>query len=136
MPDDAVHHEKWRLGLDMIDEMAGWGLRPPLIVADAGYGDAAEFRQELDNRSLAWIVGVNCAHTAFTEDTPPSSPPRTPSAPCNAWTQKPVRRNDALRRTPTPAGTARPHHRHLPHLQNPLPTTENITRPRIMTKHY
>jgi SRSO17 transposase len=75
MPDDAVHHEKWRLGLDMVDEVTGWGLRPPLIVADAGYGDAAEFRQELDNRSLAWIVGVNCAHTAFTEDTQRTAPP-------------------------------------------------------------
>lgn len=75
MPDDAKHGEKWRLGLAMIDEVTGWGLRPPLIVADAGYGDAAEFRQELDNRNLTWIVGVNCAHTAFTEDTQRTAPP-------------------------------------------------------------
>jgi SRSO17 transposase len=74
MPADAVHREKWRLGLEMIDEVTGWGLQPPLIVADAGYGDAAEFRQELDNRHLAWIVGVNCAHTAFTEDTRRTAP--------------------------------------------------------------
>jgi SRSO17 transposase len=75
MPADAKHREKWRLGLDMIDEVIGWGLRPPLIVADAGYGDAAEFRQELDNRTLPYIVGVNNAHTAFTEDTQRSAPP-------------------------------------------------------------
>jgi len=75
MPADATHREKWRLGLEMIDEAMGWGLRPPLIVADAGYGDAAEFRQELDNRGLAWIVGVNCAHTAFTVDTQRTAPP-------------------------------------------------------------
>ena len=75
MPADATHREKWRLGLEMIDEAMGWGLRPPLIVADAGYGDAAEFRQELDNRGLAWIVGVNCAHTAFTADTQRTAPP-------------------------------------------------------------
>ncbi|WP_030443800.1 IS701 family transposase [Actinoplanes subtropicus] len=75
MPADAKHREKWRLGLDMIDEAIGWGLRPPLIVADAGYGDAAEFRQELDNRHLPYIVGVNCAHTAFTEDTQRTAPP-------------------------------------------------------------
>jgi SRSO17 transposase len=75
MPDDARHREKWRLGLAMIDEVTGWGLRPPLIVADAGYGDAAEFRQELDNRDLTWVIGVNNAHTAFTEDTQRTAPP-------------------------------------------------------------
>jgi hypothetical protein len=32
-PADAVHQEKWRLGMDMIDEARGWGLTPPLIVA-------------------------------------------------------------------------------------------------------
>jgi SRSO17 transposase len=75
MPDDAVHREKWRLGLEMIDEATSWIGKPPLIVADAGYGDAAEFRQELDDRDLSWIVGVNCAHTAFTEDTQRTAPP-------------------------------------------------------------
>jgi SRSO17 transposase len=75
MPADAKHREKWRLGLDMIDEVTRWGLQPPLIVADAGYGDAAEFRQELDNRNLPYVVGVNNAHTAFTEDTQRTAPP-------------------------------------------------------------
>ena len=70
MPDEAVHREKWRPGLEMIDEVTGWTGKPPLIVADAGYGDAAEFRQELDNRNVAYVVGVNNAHTAFTVDTP------------------------------------------------------------------
>jgi len=75
MPADAKHQEKWRLGLAMIDEVTAWGVTPPLIVADAGYGDAAEFRQELDNRDLTYIVGVNCAHTAFTVDTQRTAPP-------------------------------------------------------------
>lgn len=75
MPADAVHREKWRLGLAMIDEAMGWGLVPPLIVGDAGYGDAAEFRQALDDRNLPYVVGVNCAHTAFTEDTQRTAPP-------------------------------------------------------------
>ncbi len=75
MPDDAVHREKWRLGLEMIDEVTGWAGEPPLIVADAGYGDAAEFRQGLEDRSLTYVVGVNNAHTAFTVDTRRTAPP-------------------------------------------------------------
>jgi SRSO17 transposase len=75
MPPDATHQEKWRLGLEMIDEVRGWGVRPPLIVADAGYGDAAQFRQSLDNRDLSYVLGVNSAHTAFTVDTQRTAPP-------------------------------------------------------------
>src|SRR3954447_23561163 len=41
--DDVRHWEKWRLAIDMLDELAGWGLTPPVVVADAGYGDAGEF---------------------------------------------------------------------------------------------
>ncbi|GAA4717966.1 hypothetical protein Prum_081120 [Phytohabitans rumicis] len=58
----------------MIDEVIGWQLQPPLIVADAGYGDAAQFRQGLDDRDLAYVVGVNGTHTAFTEHTQRTAP--------------------------------------------------------------
>src|SRR5277367_4610659 len=62
IPDDVRHSEKWRLALEMIDEMAGpdgWGLldqiaardgTPPVVSADAGYGDITAFRLELENR--------------------------------------------------------------------------------------
>ena len=53
----------------------GLGAAPPLIVADAGYGDDAEFRQGLQDRGLTYVVGVNSAHTAFTVDTHRTAPP-------------------------------------------------------------
>jgi SRSO17 transposase len=76
IPDHAVHREKWRLGLDLLDEVMSFtGTPAPLLLADAGYGDAAEFRQGLDERGLHYIVGVNNAHTAFSEATRRSAPP-------------------------------------------------------------
>jgi hypothetical protein len=42
----------------MIDELIGWGRRPPLVVADTGYGDAAELRHGLAERGLAYVVQV------------------------------------------------------------------------------
>src|SRR5690349_1939220 len=57
--DDISHREKWRLALDMLDELIGWGRRPPLIVADSGYGDNAEFRHELHRRGLGYVVQVS-----------------------------------------------------------------------------
>src|SRR6266487_4461269 len=59
IPDEVRHREKWRLALDMIEEMTGpggWGVLDlvtaaggprPVVAADIGYGDNALFRQEL-----------------------------------------------------------------------------------------
>ncbi|MFC6023890.1 IS701 family transposase, partial [Plantactinospora solaniradicis] len=69
IPDDARHREKWRLGLDMIDEMIEWGLRPPLILADAGYGDTALFRHGLTERGLSYLVQVPTYIRAHPHDT-------------------------------------------------------------------
>src|SRR3954467_259802 len=65
IPADVRHREKWRLALEMVDELAGWGLAPPVVVADAGYGDIAAFRDGLTARGRAWVVqvqGVLSAH--------------------------------------------------------------------------
>ncbi|GLY97016.1 hypothetical protein Acsp02_42700 [Actinoplanes sp. NBRC 103695] len=75
MPDDAVHQEKRRLARNMIDDAVARGRTPPLIVADAGYGDAAEFRQALEDRAMTYVVGVTGKHTAFTIDAQRTAPP-------------------------------------------------------------
>ncbi|MCF2436288.1 transposase [Streptomyces thinghirensis] len=53
IPDRVGHVEKWQLALDMIDETLSWGIDIPLVVADAGYGDAAAFRLGLEERGPA-----------------------------------------------------------------------------------
>jgi SRSO17 transposase len=64
--DDTIgHRQKWRLALDMIDELIGWGRRPPLIVTDSGYGDTAEFRHGLAERGLAYVVQVSGTLSAY-----------------------------------------------------------------------
>jgi SRSO17 transposase len=75
IPDEIGHREKWRLGLDMVDEMIGWGLRPPLLVADAGYGDTGEFRQGLEDRDIPYVVQVPSSVTAYPQATDRTAPP-------------------------------------------------------------
>src|SRR3954469_9628202 len=65
IPAAVRHREKWRLALDVVDELAGWGLTPPVVVADAGYGDAAEFRDGLTARGRAYVVQVTDNLTAY-----------------------------------------------------------------------
>jgi len=75
IPAEARHREKWRLALDMLDELAGWGLAPPVVVADAGYGDIAEFRDGLSARGRAWVVQVQGGLSAHAEDAVPALVP-------------------------------------------------------------
>jgi SRSO17 transposase len=74
IPDAVRHKEKWRLALEMIDEMAGpggWGVAGqaavgarPVVVADAGYGESADFRLELAARGWRYVIAVKGAVSA------------------------------------------------------------------------
>jgi SRSO17 transposase len=64
IPDSVRHRPKWRLALDMLEELAGWGLTPPVVVADAGYGNNAEFRAGIDAHGSRYVVQVEGDLTA------------------------------------------------------------------------
>jgi SRSO17 transposase len=75
IPADVRHREKWRLALDMLDELSGWGLAPPVVVGDAGYGDNAEFRAGLTARGRAYVVQVQGDLTAHPAEATPQVKP-------------------------------------------------------------
>ncbi|WP_426625816.1 IS701 family transposase [Leifsonia sp. McL0607] len=58
IPDTVRHRAKWELALEMIDELGSWGLRPPVMVGDAGYGEIGSFRTGLTERAIPYIVQV------------------------------------------------------------------------------
>jgi SRSO17 transposase len=65
IPDAVRHREKWRLALDMLDQLTGaWGLPKLPVAGDTGYGDAAEFRQGLDARGFGYVLEVDPTATA------------------------------------------------------------------------
>jgi SRSO17 transposase len=74
VPDDVRHVPKWKLALEMIDELRGWGLEPPVVLADGGYGDITGFRGGLEERELGYVVQVKGATSAFAEGVRPESP--------------------------------------------------------------
>ena len=59
VPDDVTFKKKWELALELIDQARNWRLTDRIVVADAGYGDATEFRNELEVRNLHYVVGVS-----------------------------------------------------------------------------
>jgi SRSO17 transposase len=75
IPAPARHHPKWRLALEMLDELAGWGLTPPVVAADAGYGNNADFRAGITARGSSYVVAVDGDLTAHAEDAVPQLRP-------------------------------------------------------------
>jgi hypothetical protein len=50
-------------------------LVPPVLVADAGYGEVGEFRQELDDREVGYVVQVKADTSAYPEQVHPTTAP-------------------------------------------------------------
>ena len=85
IPDEVRHTGKWRLALEMIEEMtgaSGWGLleqitgpggRRPVVVADAGYGEGAAFRVELTARGWQYVIAVKPTTSARPHDAVPQA---------------------------------------------------------------
>ena len=74
--EDVRHREKWRLALDMLDELVGaWGLPERPVAADAGYGDVTAFRLGLTDRGLRYVVAVKPTTSAHPGDAVPTRPP-------------------------------------------------------------
>jgi SRSO17 transposase len=77
LPDQVHHRPKWQLVLDMLDELAAWELAPPVLVADAGYGEIGEFRGGLDVRQVSYVVQVKADTSACPEQVRPTLAPYT-----------------------------------------------------------
>lgn len=74
VPGDVVFKKKWEIALGQIDDALAWGVRRHVVLADAGYGDASEFRQGLTALGLKYVVGVSGSHGVW----PPGVHPRPP----------------------------------------------------------
>jgi SRSO17 transposase len=94
------HTEKWRLALEMTEEMTapgGWGVLEqvtaaggarPVVVADAGYGDNTTFRLELAVRGWHYVLAVKGTTSACPDKARPvtralgGGPGRPPGPAC------------------------------------------------------
>ena len=74
LPEEIRHKAKWRLALEMLDELRDWGLVPPVILADGAYGEISEFRLGLEQRELVYVVQVKGPTSAYREDVRPATP--------------------------------------------------------------
>jgi SRSO17 transposase len=70
---------KPEMALELLDEVRAAGLPGRVVVADAGYGVAGDFRDGLEQRGLSYLVGATEEFVVFTEEPPwvrPAGPSR------------------------------------------------------------
>jgi SRSO17 transposase len=65
VPETYEFKEKWRMALDGIDSLIAKGVWFGHVLADAGYGVCAKFRQGLTARGLTWAVGVLSTQSVY-----------------------------------------------------------------------
>jgi len=100
IPAGEHHRPKWQMAIEMLDELAEWGYRPPVVAADAGYGDTTAFRLALEARNIGYVVAVKGStsatpprrcrwprHRQDAADAPAhrATPTRRPAAKTSSW---------------------------------------------------
>ena len=105
LPVEERHRPKWRLALEIVDELRSWQLEPPVVCADAAYGEITEFRLGLEARELDYVLQVQAQTSAYAQDARPEllvyagtgrpSKPRYRDKPCSLRTLALAAGNDA-----------------------------------------
>lgn len=65
VPDAIEFLPKWKIALQEIGRLRAAGVRFGTVLADAGYGVCAEFRNELSKAGYLWAVGILSNHRVF-----------------------------------------------------------------------
>jgi len=77
VPQEVQFQTKWQIALQQLDVALAAGVRRHPLLADAGYGEATEFRGGLEERGLHYVVGVSGVPTIWR----PGIAPGVPDAP-------------------------------------------------------
>lgn len=75
VPEDIQFRTKWEIALGQLDAALAAGVRRHIVLADAGYGDASEFRSGVEERELQYVVGVSGIPTIWRPGVTPAVPP-------------------------------------------------------------
>lgn len=77
VPADLKFQEKWRTALAQLDRALDAGVGKHVVLADAGYGDITDFREQLTERGLRYVVGINSVIAVW----PPEANLKLPATP-------------------------------------------------------
>lgn len=68
IPPEVEFRPKWQIALAQLDTLRREDFQIECVLADAGYGDITEYRKELSERSLPYVLGVGGKMSAWTKE--------------------------------------------------------------------
>ena len=74
VPEEIEFRTKWEISLAQLDIALSAGIGQHVVLADAGYGEATEFRTGLEERGFHYVVGVSGVPTIWRPGVTPSVP--------------------------------------------------------------
>lgn len=83
LPPGLTYRRPAELALELIDQMLSWEVPRLPVVADSAYGNSFEFREQLRQRQLFYVMAVESKTVVWTEDpnAVPLPPPRKTGRP-------------------------------------------------------
>ena len=99
VPPKVDFQTKWQIAAEQLRQLVADGVPPAPVLADAGYGDATEFREAITSLQLPYAVGIKPETTVW----PPGKEPLPPLQP---RPRTRGRRPTLVRRTPEHAPVA------------------------------
>jgi len=79
LPEGLPYRSQAELALELIDQMLSWEVPRLPVVADSAYGNSFDFREQLRQRELSYVMAGEPKTVVWTED--PNAVPVPPSAP-------------------------------------------------------
>jgi len=67
IPKETGFRPKWQIALDQVTTMLAEDFELECVVADAGYGECTDYRDELARMGLSYVLGVSETMTAWTK---------------------------------------------------------------------
>jgi SRSO17 transposase len=77
VPNDIRFATKLDIALGQVDAALRWGVRKHVVLADAGYGESTEFREQLAARGLSYVIGVPGELSVWGPNSDPAIPAKT-----------------------------------------------------------
>jgi SRSO17 transposase len=90
VPQDVMFASKAEIALAQLDWALACGVRRHVVLADGGYGESTDFRDELAARGFEYVVAVNGEIVVW----PPQSTPRVARKPIGSRGRPPTRHRD------------------------------------------
>jgi SRSO17 transposase len=96
IPDEVVFKTKPQLGVELVEQAAGWDVPKAPVLGDHAYGENTWLRDRLDRARCEYVLSIGPTTKVFEQGTSFSVPPKKPTATRGPVRPRPDRRPEPI----------------------------------------